>query len=155
MFSDSFKINVNRNSSVEKVLSLVRVTHPSLSAPICLINDSDGIVFQDEEYIPFPMRITVNDQTEGELPSSTIDIPNMAKQITKAIDEALGVYGGLVEIIITRRSSLIKEYSIKFNINSVSIDSRKISFNIAIQNILFKESIRWKFDQDHAMSLFK
>lgn len=154
MFSESFKINVNKNCSSEKVISLVRVTHPSLLMPICLIDDSEKIIFQDEEYIPFPMRISINNQSEGELPSSTIDIPNISKQITKAIDEALGVYGGLVEIIITRRSSLIKEYSIKFNINSVSIDSKKISFNIAIQNILFKESIRWKFDKDHAVSLF-
>lgn len=154
MFDNEFKINVNKNSANEKIISLLIVRHPSLTSPIRLVNDSKSIVFEGEEYVPFPMRIKLNNQVENELPSAKITIPNVAKQITKAIDATGGARNGEIEVILTRRSSLVRDYSIFFKINSVLIDSRVIEFSISIQDNILSESIRWKYDKDHAIGIF-
>src|SRR5690554_381295 len=154
MFSDSFKINVNKNASEERLISLVRVAHPTLEESVRLVQDTLPIIFGNEEYIPFPMVIKMDNQSERELPVAQISIPNAARQITKWVDESMGARGGTIEIIITRRSTLEREYGVVFNIDSVSITSDDIIFKVSVQDNLTRPAIRWVYDTTHAIGLF-
>lgn len=154
MFSESFKINVNKNASEEKLISLVRVSHESLTSPVCLVQDNERIIFEDEEYIPFPMTIKMESQVEGELPKAVIVIPNMAKQIVKWIDSTMGARGGKIEVIITRRSTLEREYGVIFNIDNVKITITDIVFDVTVQNNLSKPAIRARYNKKFSPGLF-
>lgn len=154
MFSESFKINVNKNASEEMLLILIRVSHPTLTIPICLVKDTKKVIFEGDEYIPFPMKIKMDNQVQGELPKATIVIPNFAKQIVKWIDSTMGAKNGLIEVIITRRSSLEKEYAVLFEIMEVNISHSTVSFSVAVQNNLNKPSIRWVYSPKRARGLF-
>lgn len=154
MFSEEFKINVNKHASEEKLISVIKVHHPSLVSAVRLVQDNSPIIFEGEEYIPFPMTISMQNQIEGELPKGVLTIPNMAKQITKWIDETMGAIGGKIEVIITRRSTLEREYFVVFEIDEIKIDSQSIVFTISVQDNLNKPSSRWRYDSKRAIGLF-
>lgn len=154
MFSDSFKINVNKHNDAEKLIILAKVNHPSLTNGIRIAQDSAGLVFENEEYLPFPMKVKMDNQIQGELPKATITIPNMAKQIVKWIDTTGGARNGMIEVIITRRSTLEREYSVIFEIMEVRVDSNTITFSVAVQNNLNKPSCRWIYSPKRARGLF-
>lgn len=154
MFSDDFKINVNKNASEEKLISLITVKHPTLLTQVRLVQDSVPITFENEEYIPFPMNIKMDNQVENELPEAQISIPNASRQIVKWVDESMGARGGTIEVVITRRSTLEREYGVVFNIESVNITSDEILFKVSVQNNLTKPAIRWTYDTNHAIGLF-
>lgn len=152
--NESFKINVNKHNANEKIIMLVKVVHPTLSSSIRLVQDNQKIIFEDEEYIPFPMSIKMENQIEGELPKATITIPNVAKQIVKWVDVTMGASGASIDVVLTRRSTLSRDYEVTFDIEGVVITSESITFSMSVQNNLVKPAIRWRYDTSHAIGLF-
>lgn len=154
MASESLKINVNKFNSSEKLISLIRLKNTRLSYNINLVDDSDEIVFEGETFIPFPFRLKLEDQIEGQLPQASLIIPNMAPQIAKWLDSTLGGRDSQLEVIITRRTTLTRDHYVNFEIDRTSITNRVITFSLSIQNNLIKRAIRWTYDRTHAPGLF-
>lgn len=152
--NESFKINVNKFNSNEKLLALIKIKHPDLEIPLTLVDDNADIIFEEETYLSFPFRLKMNDQVEGQLPQASLIIPNVSGQITKWIDETMGAKDARVEIIITRRSTLTKDYGVNFGVDRVTINNRMITISLSIQNNLIKRAVRWTYDRDHAPGLF-
>lgn len=153
MFNESFKINVNKLNSDEKLITLARVIHPSLNANICMANDSHEVVFEGLTYLPFPFVIKMQNQIEGELPKATLTTSNTSPQIVKWIDETMGARNGKVEVNITRRSILNSDYNVIFEIDTVKVNLDEIVFTMSVQDNLTKPAIRWRYDNNHAIGV--
>lgn len=152
--SESFKINVNKFNSSEKLIAIVRLSNRTLTEPITIVDDNKEIVFEGETYLPFPFKLKLNDQIEGQLPQASLIIPNMSPQIAKWIDSTMGARDSNVEVIVTRRSSLQRDHFASFEIDSVAINNQIITFSLSVQNNLIKRAIRWTYDRTHAPGLF-
>lgn len=151
---EGFKININKFNSSEKLIALIRMTHPDLDIPITIVDDKKEIVFEGETYLPFPFRLKLNDQVEGQLPRASLIIPNMSSQIAKWVDMTLGARDAVVEVIVTRRSSLKRDHFAQFEVDKATINPQIITFSLSVQNNLVKRAIRWTYDRTHAPSLF-
>lgn len=153
IFDESFKINVNKLNSDEKIITIARISHPSLNSNIAIASDSDPIIIDGVDYLSFPFVVKMQNQVEGELPKATMTIPNVAPQIVKWIDESMGARNGKIEISITRRSTQRIEYSVVFNIDTIKITLDEIVFTMSVQDNLTKPAIRWRYDNNHAIGI--
>lgn len=153
-YSQGFKINVNKLNADEALLVLVRITHPYVATPICLVNDSNDIVVGSETFLKMPFSLKKQSDVQGELPKATFVLPNVGKAIVKWIDSTGGGRDAKIDVLLTRRSNPIIEDSIQFGIQSVKVDSNNVNFTLFIQNNLIKRSIRWVYDLNHAPGLF-
>lgn len=154
MATDNLKINVNKLNSHNKLCALVKITHPSMNFPLTIIDDNEKMIFEGLEYIPFPFKLKLTDQVEGQLPQANLVIPNTSSVVAKWIDSTLGGRGAKVEIIITRRNSGRRDYYATLDIDRVIINNESITFSLAVQNNLTKRAIRWTYDKFHAPALF-
>lgn len=154
MHSRGFKINVNKNSSDEGIYSLIKITHPFLNKPICIINDSKNFDFQDETYVAMPFQIKRQDDIQGELPKVVLTVSNVGRSMIKWIDASNGGMNGIVTVFLVRRSSQFEEEKIVLGINSIIVTTETLSFNLVIQNNLIKRSMRYLYDLKKSRGLF-
>lgn len=154
MYSQSFKVNVNKLNADEALLSLVKIEHPFVSDPICLVNDNLEIDFLGERYIPMPFDIKKHDDVQGELPRVSLSVPNIGNSLMKWIDASGGGRNAKITVYLTRRTNPIAEEKLSFGISSVSVTTQIISFNLVIQNNLIKRATRWVYDIKHSRGLF-
>lgn len=154
MYSEGFKINVNKLSAEEALLVLVRIEHPFVSEPICLVNDSADFTLDGERFIAMPFRVRRQDDIEGELPRASLVFPNAGRSLVKWIDMSGGGRGASLEVMLARRSNPLPEEKLFFEIGSVSVTTETISFNLIVQNNLTKRAIRWVYDMTHSRGLF-
>ena len=154
MYSQGFKINVNKLNADEALLSLVKIEHPFVSDPICLVNDSQDLEFLGDHYIAMPFEIKKHDDVQGELPRVSLNVSNIGKSLMKWIDASGGGRNAKITVYLTRRSNPIEEEKVVFGISTVSVTTKIISFNLVIQNNLIKRAVRWVYDMNHARGLF-
>lgn len=155
-FSDEFKINVNKLNADEQILICLEINHPFLAEPVRLVNDSTEFVNSlGNHYLPMPFQVKRQDDVEGELPKVSLTVPNVGRTLVKWIDSSGGGRGATVLITLVRRSdpSLVEE-KLTLGINSVSITTETVIFNLIVQNNLVKRSIKYVYDIVRAPGLF-
>lgn len=153
-YSDNLKINVNRLNATEALLVLLEIDHPFVSEPIRLVNDSQDFLFDGHNYIAMPFSVNRHSDVQGELPKTTLNIPNVGRSLVKWIDSSGGGRNASISVILARRSSVMEEERINFGIGSVTINNEMVTFSLIIQNNLVKRSMRYVFDTKRAMGLF-
>ena len=154
-YSTDFKINVNKLNSDEALLILMEITHPFLSSTLRLVNDNKNFIFNSNEYVAMPFQVIRQSDVQGELPKVTLNVPNVGRSLVKWIDSSGGGSGAEISIILARRSAPTTiEEKITFGIESVSISTELVSFNLVIQNNLVKRSMRYIYDTKRAPGLF-
>lgn len=153
-YSQGFKINVNKLNADENLLVCLKIEHPFISNPICIVNDSENIEFLGNLYIAMPFEIKKHDDTQNELPRVSIRVSNVGRSIVKWIDSSGGGRNATLTLYLTRRSNPIVEEKIVFGIGSVTVTSEDINFNLIIQNNLIKRAMRFEFDLKRSRGLF-
>lgn len=154
MYSQGFKINVNKLNADEPLLVLVKIEHPFISEPVRLVNDVANFTLSGETYLAMPFSISRQSDVQGELPKVSLTIANIGRSLVKWVDSTNGGRNTKMTIILARRSAQIVEESLSLGISSVSVTTQTIRFNLIIQNNLIKRSIRWIYDKEHAAGLF-
>lgn len=154
MYSDEFKINVNKLNADEALLVILEIEHPLVDDPIRLVNDSQDLLFKGNTYIAMPFILKKQDDIQGELPRATITIANVGRTMIKWIDASGGGRGAKIKVSLVRRTSTDEEESISFDVGSVSVTTERVVFNLIIQNNLAKRAIRWVYDMVHSRGLF-
>lgn len=152
--SDGFKINVNRLNATESLMILLEITHPFISEPIRLVNDSQDMLFLGNNYLAMPFNVVRQDDIQGELPKVNLVIPNVGRSLVKWVDSSGGGRGAKINVLLARRSSSVEEERIEFGINNVTVSTETVNFSLVIQNNLVKRSVRYIYDSHRAMGLF-
>ena len=153
-YSEGFKINVNKLSSEESLVSLVEIDHPFLTDPVRLINDSRELEFLGERFIPMPFMLERQDDVQGELPKVMLTVSNVGRELIKWVDASNGGRDAKVTIYLTRRSNPVMEEKLVFQVGNINVTTEQVSFTLLIQNNLVKRSVRWEYDQVKAKGLF-
>ena len=152
--NEDFKINVNSLASNDRLLSLIKITAPTISLPLCLVDDNEEFVLGYTTYVPFPFRLKLSDQVEGQLPRANLIIPNGSSQITKWLDSTMGAQNAVLEVVISRRSTRKRDYVAIFEVEKTTVTTDTVTLSLTVQNNLIKRAIRWTYDKFHAPALF-
>ena len=154
MYSQGFKVNVNKLNADESLLVLLQIEHPFIPQPVRLVNDVANFILDGETYLAMPFSLRRQSDVQGELPKVSLTVANIGRSLVKWIDSTNGGRNSTITVLLARRSQQIIEESISFGISSVSVNTTEVRFNLIIQNNLVKRSIRWVYDKDHARGLF-
>lgn len=154
-FSDGAKINFNKLNADEAILVCLEISHPFISQTVRLVRDNKNLISNGDEYIAMPFDVQRQSDVRGELPKITLTIANVGRELVKWVDSSGGGIGALIKVKLIRRSSpnLVEE-SINLGINSVSITTEFVTFNLIVQNNLVKRACRLVYDIRKAPGLF-
>lgn len=154
-YSDEFKVNVNKLNAEEQILVLLEITHPFITDPVRIVNDSQKLISNTFTFHPMGFELKRQDDVQGELPKVSLTIPNVGRALVKWIDSSNGGMNAIVKIMLARRSTpnLIEE-SLSLGIEKVSINTEAVTFSLVVQNNLIKRAVKFTYSVERAPGLF-
>lgn len=77
-------------NSAEVFIPLLRIEHPSLTAPILLAYNTETVHRADGDYLPYPFQINLPTQSDEEIPQVTLTVDNTDLSVNNAIRTLVG-----------------------------------------------------------------
>lgn len=154
-YSNDFKINFNKLNAEEPLLILLEITHPFIASPVRLINDNKDLLSNGNNFLAMPFNFQRQSDVQGELPKVTLSVNNIGRTMVRWVDSSGGGAGAQMSLMLCRRSSpdLIEE-RIDLGVESVTINTELVTFNLVVQNNLIKRAMRYTYDIKRAQGLF-
>jgi hypothetical protein len=153
-YTTHFKDRVNAVSG-DAPSYLLTITHPSLGAPVRLCNDTQDIVSNGNTFLSCAFRISLPDDTEGQLPRATIAIDNVGRELTQWLDASNGGRGAQIQIQqVMRDTPNVIEFDITCDLLNTRQTALEISGELGFQNTLALAGLPIMYRPDNTPGLF-
>lgn len=154
-YSAAYKSTVSSVSAPEAPLVLLEITHPTLTSPIRVVNDTQDITCNGDLYIGYPFRFIPPDDFENQSPKATLAIDNVGKDLMYWIETSGGGSGSLIKIMSIMRSQPdLIEWDITLELSNVRASMAEISADLGYENLYSKSAISKKYRPDNSPGLF-
>src|SRR4051812_29570696 len=92
-------------TSGEDPVTLLEITHAQLLAPVRVINDTDDLVSNGNNFVACGFDVALPDDQAGQMPRASIAIDNVGKELTTWIDASMGGRGAKVRLMQVMRDT--------------------------------------------------
>ena len=154
-YSSAFKSTLSAVSAIEAPLVLLEITHPLLTTPVMVINDTQDITSNGHLFIGCPFRCILPDDFEGQLPKARLAVDNVGRDLMYWIETSNGGQGSSVRFmqIMRSRPDLI-EWEITMNLYNVNVTMQEITAELGFQNLFAKPAVSIQYRPDNSIGLF-
>lgn len=134
--------SINATDSDEVVLHLLIIDHADLPEPIRVVNNTENVTHQGNEYIGVPFAITLPDQQEQGASKASITVDNVGRTLTDWLEVSSGGVGATVEIIeIISSDPDHVQANFKLNLSDVNMTVSEVSGTLSYTDIFNKPGI--------------
>lgn len=135
MVSQANIVHIQETTSNIAWLYLLTITAGD-NPPLRLVNNLEPIWSRGLEYLPYPFKIRLPQDVEGQLPNVTLEIDNIAGEIIEAIREFAEPPEIKVELISTAYPDVPEKVLDYLKLRSVTYDSMTVTGTMDVNNIL-------------------
>ncbi len=156
----SIVIEKNRTSSNSPFLILAQITFPvDDSTSFYLVNNSENITFQGQEYTAFQFTIDFPAETsKGELTFATLRMFNISTVFRPYIEQTKGGIGATVTLIIMNTAYLSEDYAeltATFDVLQSTLNVSQIIFKLGYRNLMLVRYPLYRYIASHCQWQFK
>lgn len=154
-YSPSARRNLLATSADEPFLVLLEITHPELEVPVRVVNDTQNITVQGNEFIACPFEITLPDDVDQQTPKAKLSVDNIGRELTQWLEYSRGGKDAKCRILQVMRSDPdVIEYDITLDMSGISIDNLSVSAELGFQNTLMLPAVAVRYDPLTSPGLF-
>jgi hypothetical protein len=154
-YSAQYKSTLAKVSGEETPLILLEINHPELDVPIRVVNDTQNITSNGEEYIAFPFNCALPDDYENRLPRARISISNVGKDLMFWLETTDGGQGSTATFqqVMRSRPNQI-EWEITMGLFNVTATNLEVSAELGFENLFAKPAISITYRPENSAGLF-
>ena len=154
-YSAEYKSTLAVTSAPEAPLILLEITHAGLVTPVRVVNDTQNLTSNGNEYIACAFRCTLPDDFENQLPKATLSVDNVGKELMYWIETSAGGYGAKAHFMQVMRSRPNQiEWEITINLSNVKATVKEVSGDLSFDNIFTRPAISMRYDPFTAPGIF-
>lgn len=191
-YSDRASRNLLATSADEPFLILLEITHPELEVPVRVVNDTQNITIvinhqgtaKAVEFIACPFDIKLPDDVGEQVPSATLTVDNIGRELTQWLEYSRGGAGAKCRVLQVLRSEATKysledfeeyaenyfaedfvrqldvtdwqpfEYDITLDMSGISVTNLVVSAELGFQNTLMQSAVTVRYDTITSPGLF-
>ena len=128
-------------SPCEHPFFLLKIEHP-LASPVRLINDTQDLVSNGENYIAAGLRINWPDDQEGQLPRAQLVIDNVTNLFARVFEQTAGIRGATVTMMeVLRSKPSYIERQIKLDVVGITLNTETVTLRLGYEDTLNKACI--------------
>lgn len=147
--------NLLATSADEPFLVLLEITHPELTVPIRVVNDSQNIVVEGDEFIACAFRITLPDDIDQQVPEARLEVDNIGRELTQWLEYSQGGKGAKCRIMQVLRSDPdTVEFDMTLDLSGLSVDNFVVRGQLGFQDTLGQPAVKLRFDPNTAPGLW-
>lgn len=136
-------------------LELLLIEHSSWSSPVRVVNDTRDWVIGGNTYVGLPFRVRLPNQAQGENPRAQLQIDNVGRELTAAI-EALPVGSTLLATlrVVSRATPDVSDFEFIALLGGISVTTTTVSCTMGPDDTLRQSAVRVRFDPANTPGLF-
>ena len=119
----------------EVYLTLIKISHPSLSVPLRVTSDAVNTVSNGNTFISIPFNITLPSDEEGSPPKSQISIDNVSKEVVDALRSINNPATLDISIVRAADPDVEEATFFGFQLFNVQGDALQLSAELQIEDI--------------------
>lgn len=121
----------------EVFLLLLVISHPSLPAPIRVVNNSEDVVSGGFTYQRFPFELALPPESDEAPPTVTLRIANADRQIVQAVRSLAGEAMTVdLSVILASSPDTIEAGPYRFTLRDVSYDAAIVEGTLRFEDVL-------------------
>lgn len=154
-YSPQFKSTLAAVSPAEAPFVLLEISHPLLTVPVRVINDTQDLVSNGNTYIACPFRPIMPDDYEGQAPKARLAVDNVGRDLMYWIEQSSGGQGSSAKFMQVMRSNPDHiEWQITMNLYNVNVTMQEITAELGFQNLFAKPAISVQYRPDNSLGIF-
>ena len=154
-YSSAYKSTLAATSAPEAPLVLLEITHPGLTQPARVVNDTQDIVSNGNTFIACAFKCLMPDDFENRLPKAQISIDNVGKELMQWVESSAGGNGAMVRFMQVMRSrpNLI-EWEISMSLTNVKANFNSVMGDLGYENVFTRPAISLRYDPFTSPGIF-
>lgn len=145
--TSSGRQNAMATSADEPFLILLEITHADLAVPIRVVNDSQTLVFEGNDFISCPFEIVLPDSKTDQREKASISVDNIGRELTQWLEVSQGGKGAQARIIgVLRSDPSTAEFDFTMDMTGISIDNLIVSATLDYQNTFDQAAVAIRYD---------
>lgn len=153
-YSAAARRRINATSG-EAPLILLEITHPDLSAPIRVVQDTENIVSNGELFVAFDFRIDLPDDMEKQTPRASLGMDNVGRELTQWLEASDGGEGAQVRVMqVMRDDPDVIEWEATLDLSNVEMDLQAVNGLLGFEDLLNRPGVLLRYDPRTAPGLF-
>ncbi|MDR5859396.1 DUF1833 domain-containing protein [Halomonas eurihalina] len=114
------------------VFALLTFTHPSLSTPERIANNTEAITYDGHEYMGFPFKFTPPAEDEEREAVATARVSNVDRRLAEVLRQIQGLAGVDIQVVRWKQGAVTREMHIPgMYLMSADIDTETASLQIS------------------------
>ena len=154
-YSPQGRRNLLATSADEPILVALEITHPELNVPIRVVNNTENVTIQGNEFIACPFQLTLPDDVDQQVPKARLSVDNIGRELTQWLEMSNGGKGAKCRILMVLPSEPdIIEYEMTMDLTGLSIDNLAVSGDLGFQETLNQPAVATRYDPITAPGLW-
>lgn len=149
------KTNVLATSAKESLLELAEITHQDLAVPIRVVNDTQNLISNGNEFIACGFSLNWPDDVGTQLPQASVSVDNVGRELTVWLEQSNGGRGAKMRIMAALRSSPdVLEADVTLDLGGLSITNQSVDGTLGFKNTLERPAVAVRFDPQTSPGIF-
>jgi hypothetical protein len=154
-YSAAYKSTLAATCAPEAPLTLLEITHPDLPVPVRVVNDTQNIASNGNEYIACAFRCQLPDDLEEQLPKAQLAIDNVGRELMYWIETSAGGHGAQARFMQVMRSRPDDiEWEISINLSNVKCTVSQVTAELGYDDIFSRPAVALRYDPFHFPGIF-
>lgn len=144
-----------RASSGEEPVVLLEIDHPELLTPQRVVNDTDDLVSNGNNYVACGFQTHMPDDVAGAMPRVPIAIDNLGGEMTEWLDASKGGRGATVRMMqVMRDTPNVIEQEFTLELLNSRQSPELIEGELGYENVLDQPALQATYTPETAPGLF-
>ena len=155
--TDLWQQAIRAQSPETTVLIALVITHPDISRPIRVVNDTLGRTIDGENYLALRFGARLADDVEGQVPRAELVMDNVGAALTQWIDASGGGRGALVTLMsvsVASDDTTTIEWSLDLDIVGMTVNHDRVVARLGFDPVLHRPAVQIRHDPAHSPGLF-
>ena len=142
-------------SAPESARLLLEIDHPSLTAPVRVINDTQDLTSNGETYTAAAFEVTLPEDIADQVPRAALAVDNIGRELTEPINTTQGAEGATARLMAVMRSRPdVVEWEVTLDLFNARITPARITAQLGWENLFATPAVRLTFRPETAPGLF-
>lgn len=146
-YSPNARRNLLATSADEPMLKLAEITHVDLAVPVRIVDDTQNIMVNGNEFISCPFSLDRPDDVDQQTPTAKMSVDNIGRELTQWLEYSNGGKGARCRMMAVLRSSPdVVEFDMTLDLTGLSINNQTVDGSLGFQNTLMQPAVTVRYD---------
>lgn len=138
------------------VVTAVEITHPDVTAPIRVVNDTKNHTIASNNFVAARFRARLADDADGQAPRAELVIDNVGEELTEWVESSDGGNGAVVKLmqVVDNRWGSVVEWSVELDVVGMRVTTQSVTARLGFDPMLHRPAVQIRHDPAHSPGLF-